>query len=163
MRLRLVLVLCTAVSAALVGTATASPPGSQHAVFSNTWQGMSFVTLPDTCPLFGSSVFRDVDLTDQINETLTALPGVPLAHYQAVAALHGVINAPDGTYTVAGGAFREDRIGGIAPWYFRGSGRATISGPGGTVVGEAVFQDLTEFPPQEFDLFFTSITTCHLK
>jgi hypothetical protein len=39
----------------------------------------------------------------------------------------------------------------------------TISGPGGTAVGRATFQDLLDFPPPEFDLLFTSVTSCQLR
>jgi len=49
------------------------------------------------------------------------------------------------------------------PLYFSGAGDVTITGPGGTVHGQATFQDLSAFPPPEFDLLFTSITSCHLR
>jgi hypothetical protein len=175
MRRLLLLLLTLVLASAVVGGAAASAPGTQHAVFSNNWQGITFVGGLDTCPVFGDGieqliappysyyVFRDVDLTDQINEAITPVTPEPLAHFKAVATLHGVINTLDGAYTVTGGAFKEDRVGSNAPWYFTGTGRATISGPGGTVVGKARFTDLTSFPPQEFDLLFTSITACHLK
>jgi hypothetical protein len=51
----------------------------------------------------------------------------------------------------------------LAPWYFSGPGHATITGPGGPVVGEATFLDLIEFPPSELDLVFSSITACRLS
>lgn len=156
-------------ASAFVGGAAASPPGTQHAVYSNNWQGITFVSGLDSCPLFGATpypyyVFRDVDLTDHINSTYTPIPPEDfLYQFDSVGSVDGVINAPDGTYHVAGGGFKEHRIDAIAPLYFSGTGHAVISGPGGTVVGQATFQDLLGFPPQEFDLLFTSITACHLR
>ena len=164
MRRVLVLVVTLVVGGALAGAAAASPGG--HFVVSNNWRGITFVSGLDSCPLFGAksspwSVFGNVDLTDQINVKYS--PYIePLEQLDSAGAVHGVINAPDGAYTVAGGGLKEDRLGNLAPWYFSGTGHVTITGPGGTVVGQATFQDLTEFPPLEFDLLFTSITTCHL-
>jgi hypothetical protein len=172
---RLLIVLAVAAAAGLVlasafvGGATASPPGTQHAVYSDNWQGITFVSGLDTCPLFGATpypyyVLRDVDLTDRINSTYTAIPPEDfLYQIDSVGSVAGVINAADGTYHVAGGGFKEHRIDPLAPLYFSGTGQATISGPSGTVVGQAIFQDLLGFPPPEFDLLFTGITTCHLK
>jgi hypothetical protein len=159
------LLLTLAAAGAFVGGATASAPGTEHYLVSDNWQNITFVGGLDTCPLFGATsyqsyVLRDVDLTDHINSTWT--PDVePVYQIDSVGTLQGVINAPDGAYTVAG-AFKEDRLG-TFPWYFSGTGNATISGPGGTVVGQALFQDLTSYPPPEFDLVFTSITACHMK
>jgi hypothetical protein len=101
-------------------------------------------------------------LTDHISSSYTPYRGL-LYQIDSVGTVHGVINAPDGTYTVTGRGFTEHRIGDLAPLYFSGTGHATISGRGGTVAGEAKFQDLLDFPPQEFDLVFTSVTSCHLK
>ena len=167
MRLLVFVVTTGALAIASAGTGTASASRTQHSVISHTWQGTTFVVGLGACPLFGATsnpwyVFGSVNLTDQINDSYT--PYIePLEQFDSVGAVHGVINAPDGTYTVAGGGFKEDRIGDVAPWYFSGSGQATITGPGGTVVGQATFKDLTEFPPLEFDLVFTSITTCRLR
>lgn len=148
--------------------ATARTPGTQHPVYSDNWQGVTFVAGLDACPLLGATpdpnyVFNDVDLTDHVNSTYTPTANEPLYQIDSVGTVHGVINAPDGTYRVDGGGFKEDRVGDLAPLYFSGAGHVTISGPGGTVVGRAVFQDLLGFPPPEFDLSFTSITSCHLS
>ena len=156
-------------ASSLVGGATASPRGAQHTVYSNNWQGITFVNGIDACPVFGAAggpnyVFQSVDLTDHINGTSTPIPPDNfLNQFDSVGSVHGVINASDGTYRVAGGGFKENRTGPIAPSYFSGTGHLTISGPGGTVSGQAVFQDLLGFPPPEFDLLFTSVTSCHLK
>jgi hypothetical protein len=151
----------------LVGEAAGATGSTQHAVYSHNWRGITFLTGLESCPLFGSTpnpfyVFDDADLTDHINSKYTAVAD-PLFQIDSVGALNGVINTSQGTFTVAGGAFKEHRIDLLDPLYFSGSGTATISGPSGTVTGRAVFQDLTDFPPAEFDLFFTSITSCHLK
>lgn len=166
-RLFPIIVILVLSGGALAGAAAGATGSTQHAVYSHNWQGITFVTGLDSCPLFGSTpysfyVFDHVDLTDHINSKYTAVAD-PLFQIDSVAALNGVINTPRGAFTVTGGAFREDRIDLLDPLYFSGSGTATISGPGGTVTGQADFQDLTDFPPPEFDLLFTSITTCHLK
>jgi len=149
------------------GGATASTAGTQHAVYSDQWQSTTFVTGLESCPLFGPTpnpwyVFGDVDLTDHIDSTYTPLTE-PLFQIDSVGSVHGVIDAPDGTYRVSGAGLKEDRTGDLAPLYFSGTGHVTISGPGGTVLGTATFQDLAGFPPPEFDLLFTSITGCHLR
>jgi hypothetical protein len=151
------------------GGATASVSGTLHSVYSDNWQGITFVSGLGACPLFGAGadpyyVFEDVNLTDHINSTYTPIPPDDfLYQIDSVGSVHGVINAPDGTYTVAGGGIKENRVDSLAPLYFSGTGQVTISGPDGTVVGKATFQDLLGFPPQEFDLLFTNITSCHLN
>ena len=161
------LLVVLALTGVCAGGAAASAPGTQHAVYSHDWQGITFVTGLESCPLFGPGaspfyVLSDVDLTDHINSTYSPIEDGPLYQIDSVGSVHGVIYA-DGTYRVAGGGLREDRTGDLAPLYFSGTGHVTISGPGGTVVGTATFQDLLDFPPQEFDLFFTSITSCRLR
>jgi hypothetical protein len=153
--------------AALVGEAAGAAGSAQHAAYSHRWGGITFVTGLDSCPLFGSSpnpfyAFDDVDLTDHINSKYTPVTD-PFFQIDSVGTVNGVINTTRGAFTVAGGGFKEHRVDQLDPLYFSGSGAATISGPGGTVTGRAIFQDLTDFPPPEFDLFFTSITSCHLK
>lgn len=152
---------------ALAGGAAGSAGGTQHAVYSDTWQGVTFVTGLSGCPLFGPNpnpfyAFDDVALTDHINSKYTPIAD-PLFQIDSVGTLNGVINTPSGTFTVSGGAFKEHRVDVLDPLYFSGSGLATISGPGGTAIGRAVFQDLAGFPPPEFDLFFTTITSCHVN
>ena len=171
---RLLMTLATATAAGLVlvnafvGGASASPAGS-HTVYSHHWQGITFVGGLDSCPVFGAGtgpfyVFRDVDLTDHINSTQTPIPPDNFfVQFDSVGSVEGVINAPDGTYQVAGGGIKEHRSGSPDPPYFSGSGHLVISGPGGTVVGEGVFQDLTTFGPPELDLLFSSVTACHLN
>jgi hypothetical protein len=163
---RLVVLVVTLVVAGALAEGAAAFRGT-HFVVSNNWQGITFVSGLDSCPLFGATpyawyAFGNVNLTDQIN-VLTTPYGEPLEQFDSVGAVHGVINAPDGTYTVAGGGFKEHRLGDFAPWYFSGTGQVTITGPAGTVVGQATFQDQTDDPPLEFDLFFTGITTCRLR
>lgn len=149
-----------------VSGAAANPPDAQHAAYTDRWQGITFVSGLGTCPLFGATstpwyVLRDVDLTDQVNSTYTAYRE-PLYQIDSVGSVRGVIHARNGTYTV-GGLFSEHRIDQLAPRYFSGRGHATISGPAGAVAGEARFQDLLDFPPQELDLRFTRITSCRLS
>ena len=152
----------------LAGEAAGATANAQHAVYSHNWRGITFLTGLESCPLFGSTpdafyVFYDTDLTDHINSKYSPVAD-PLFQIDSVGVLNGVINTTSqGTFTVAGGGFKEHRVDLLDPLYFSGSGTATISGPSGTVTGRAVFQDLTDFPPAEFDLFFTSITSCHLK
>jgi len=157
------LVLC----GALAGEAAGSARATQHAVYSHTWRGVTFVTGLSGCPVFDPNpntfyAFDDVALLDHINSKYAPIAD-PLFQIDSVGTLNGVINTPSGTFTVTGGAFKEHRIDVLDPLYFSGSGSATISGPGGTVIGQAVFQDLADFPPPEFDLFFTTITSCHLN
>lgn len=173
-RFLLLLMTAAAVLAAVAGSATASPPGTQHLLITHHWGPAYIPPFGDTyigglrsCNLFGSvdpwALFHDVDLTDHINSTISdASNGNGLMLFDSVATLHGVINTPDGSYTVAG-QFNEYRVDWLAPWYFDGSGRATISGPHGVVSGEAEFLDLTEWPPLEFAVHFTDLTVCNLK
>lgn len=167
MRRLLLFVVILVLGAALVGEATGSTGSTQHAVYSHNWRGITFVTGLDSCPLFGSTpypfyVFDNADLTDHINSKYTVVAD-PVFQIDSVGTLNGVISTPRGTFTVTGGGFKEHRLDQLDPLYFSGSGTATISGPGGTVTGQATFQDLTDFPPPEFDLFFTNITSCRLK
>ena len=167
MRRLLVLLATFGLAGLFVNGAFASAPGTEHSVYSHNWQGITFVGGLDACPIFGAGadpfyVLRDVDLTDHIDSTYTPYDE-PLYQIDSVASLHGAIHAPDGTYHVSGGGIKEHRIDALAPLYFSGTGRMTISGPAGTVVGRGTFQDLLEFPPQEFDLLFSSITSCHLR
>lgn len=156
-----------ALTGACAGSATASPRATQHAVYSDTWQGITLVVGLDSCPVLGPNpspwyMFGAVDLTDHIDSTYTPATE-PLYQIDSVGSVHGVIDAPDGTYRVAGGGLKEHRTDALTPLFFSGTGHVTISGPGGTVVGTATFQDLTRFPPPEFDLDFTSVTSCHLR
>ena len=149
-----------------IGPAGASA-SAEHAAFSHTWQGITFVGGLERCPLLGTSsqswnVFRDVDLTDHITSTYTPYRQ-PLYQIDSIGSVHGAIHAPDGTYTVAGAGLLEHRTGDLAPRYFSGSGDATVFGPAGSVSGKVIFKDLLDFPPQEFDLIFTSVTSCHLN
>jgi hypothetical protein len=167
---RLSVLLATfGLASVFVGGAIASAPGALHSVYSDNWQGITFVSGLDSCPLFGAGadpfyVFEDVNLTDHIDSTYTPIPPDDfLYQIDSVGSVHGVINAPDGRYTVAGGGIKEHRVDTLAPLFFSGTGQMTISGPGGTVVGKATFQDLLGFPPQEFDLLFSSVTSCHLN
>jgi hypothetical protein len=161
----LVLLVTLVLLCGFAGGADANPPASQQADYSHSWRGVTFVRGLDSCPLFGAPprlyVLRDVDLTDRIRSAYTPHNG-PLFQIDSYGTVHGVINAPDGSYSVAGVELREHRIGDLAPRYFSGTGDVTISGPHGTVAGRATFQDLVEFPPPEFDLLFTRITTCNL-
>lgn len=166
MRSSLVLVVPLMLVSAFIGGANANPSRAEHADYSRGWTGATFVGGLGSCPLFGPDPgfayeLRDVDLSDHITSTYTPRRG-PLYRIDSVASLHGLIHAPGGTYRVAGAQFEERRTGALAPRYFSGTGEATLSGPGGTVVGEATFKDLLDFPPQEFDLLFTSVTSCQL-
>jgi hypothetical protein len=161
----LLLPVAVLLASAFVGRAVAAP-GTTHVAYSHNWQGITFVTGLESCPIFGASsafdAFPNVNLTDHIVSAFTPYDE-PLYQIDSVGSVRGVIDAPDGAYTVAGGGFKEHRIDTLDTPFFSGSGHLTITGPGGTVVGQAVFQDLSEFPPPEFDLLFTSVTSCHLK
>ena len=173
MRRLLTLLATFGLASAFAGGAYASTgtPGQGHAEFSDNWQGITFVGGLGDCPIFSDTpvvlqgspfyVFHSVNLTDEINDTWTDL-GTGLYDINSVGSVHGVIYASDGTYRVSGGGFHEHRLDSY-PFYFSGTGHATISGPGGTVTGRAIFQDLLQFPPQEFDLDYTSVTSCRLK
>ena len=164
----LFLLVSLALAGVYVGGSTASARGTEHADYSDTWRNTTFVTGLESCPLLGATqtgsyVFGEVDLTDHINSTYTPLAQQPLYQIDSVGSVHGVIDAPDGTYEVAGGGFKEHRVDQLTPLYFSGAGHVTVTGPGGTVHGLATFQDLSSFPPPEFDLLFTSVTSCHLR
>lgn len=165
-RILLLLLTSLALAGTCAGASTASP--LQHVDYSDTWHSTTIVTGLQSCPLFGTTQnpfyeFGEVDLTDHINSTYTPLAQQPLYQIDSVGSVRGVIDAPDGTYHVAGGGFKEHRIDQLTPLYFSGTGHVTISGPGGTVDGRATFQDLSAFPPPEFDLLFTDVTGCHLS
>lgn len=163
------LLLVVLLASASAAAAQASPSGAQHSTYSDTWQGITFVSGLDTCPIFGAnpdpySVFFNVDLTDHIDSTYTPVPPDDyLYQIDSVGSVHGVIDAPGGIYHVSGGGIKEDRVAPLDPLYFSGEGHVTISGPTGVVSGRATFQDLLGFPPAEFDFFFTRIAACHLR
>ena len=165
----------TAVVAIGVGSAGARASTTQHHAFSNSWQFDTFVAGSGfvTCPLFGtplptnipSYAFGDVNLTDQIKSTWIPVnsSGGFLWRIESVGTVAGVIYASDGTYAVSSGPLKEDRIGDLGIWFFKGSGQVTISGPAGTVSGRATFTDITQDFPQDMDFVFTSITSCQLN
>jgi hypothetical protein len=160
-----VLLVLAGVSA---GAATGSAPGAQHAVYSDHWQSTTFVGGLESCPLFGPTSaslyeFDDVDLRDHIESRYTPLAEEPLYRIDSVGSVHGMIDAPDGIYRISGAGLKEHRTDQLVPLYFSGVGHVSISGPRGTVAGTATFQDLIAFPPPEFDVLFTSVTTCHLS
>jgi hypothetical protein len=64
---------------------------------------------------------------------------------------------------VTSGTLKENRIGDIAFSFFTGSGLVTISGPGGTVTGRAVFTDLSLEDSQTESFLFTNIISCQLN
>jgi hypothetical protein len=185
-RLRLSAGLATALAAATVvlvvgsvGASASSVPSVQHHTFSNNWQsdtGVAFNTsVVDVCPLFPgppnptyfpSYWFSNANLTDQIKSTwIPYLPSGGLQYrFKSVGTVAGVIYASDGTYTVTtSGRLIEDRIGEPSDsWYFLGSGRVTITGPGGTMSGKAWFQDGPADNAAE-SFLFTSITSCQLN
>jgi hypothetical protein len=161
--MRTAIALAVAAVATAVGAASisASPGDSVRLVTSNHWQGITFVTGLESCNLLGDSVFRDVDLTDEINITYVLDQGNYIVN--GGASFHGVITTPSGRYTVAGHSVETDGMWPLLGPFIGTGGRATISGPNGTVTGEARFQDLTGWPPPEFDILFTGITSCHLR
>lgn len=174
---RLLVLLPTLVVALIVvvGASAGTAHHQGHETFSDNWQGITFVGGLSSCPIFpadsefilnGSDFFNvffsGTNLTDHINDRVVPdAANDGLFIFSGVASVHGTITASNGVYTVSGGGFHENRLDGF-PYYFAGSGHATITGPGGTVTGTATFQDLLDFPPQEFDLDFTSISSCHL-
>lgn len=150
---------------------TLGPAGAEasadRAILSHEWRGITLIGGLKRCRLLGSAprswnALRDVDLTDHITSTYTPYKE-PEWELRSAATLGGTVTAAGGTYTVAGGPFAEHRTGTRVPWYFDGSGPATISGPGGSAAGEATFKDLTQFPPALLELRFTTLTACHLE
>ena len=162
----LLLAVAGTVVAGVAGSATASPGGKTHLVYSHNWRGLTYVTGLGSCDLFHAAdpsfvFFRDVDLTAELNITYELEADLPFLIYDSAATLHGVINTPDGQYRVAGHFIEENNERPPGHAFIATSGHATISGPTGVVVGAARFQDLGG--PPEFDLIFTSLTVCNLK
>jgi hypothetical protein len=168
-----------------VGSVRASASAAQHQRYSDVWLQHTEVYFENSapfqtsCPLFPDDpiftwpsesgyMFDSVNLTADIKRTdLPYSSDGSLWRLKAVGRVDGVINAADGTYTVTSGALKEDRIDSLLDGWllFQGSGRVTITGPGGTVTGKATFTDTTrDYPIFEIETFsFTSITRCHLN
>lgn len=164
----------TALVVLAVGSMGASASTTQHHTFSNNFQSDTFVVGAGflTCPLFGTPLptdvpsyqFTDVNLTDQIKSRWIPYSSDGLLwRIKSVGTVAGVINAPDGTYTVSSGHLKEDRIGDLSIWYFQGTGPVTITGPAGTVSGIATFTDISQDFPPDFEFEFTKITSCQLN
>jgi len=164
-RFLLLFAAAAAVVGAASGSATAVRAGTTHDVVSHNWRGITFVGGLGGCALFGPAsdpeAFRDVDLTDHLNVTFSDFQGGPLLVYNSVATLNGVIDTPAGSYRVAGHFVEQNNVRDDPDIFIGTGGHATISGPGGVVTGAATFRDLGG--PPEFDVLFSSITTCHLR
>lgn len=158
--------LATVVLLLAAGAAGASSGPAQRSTFSHYWNyttGIGYDTSKvDVCPAFPGGVFFDVSLT--ANYAITVIPvNAPLVRLAGVGTVSGVINAPDGTYTLTGGPFVENRFDDVSfSDIFIGSGRLTISGPDGTVAGLASFADVTG-DNGGMGFQFTRVTTCHLS
>jgi hypothetical protein len=169
------MVALVAAAVLAVASAGASASSTRHQTWSNNWQFDTFVaydtSLVNICPLFPGSpipassptyAFSAANLTDYVKVTLIPASSPPLLRIKGSATVGGVIDASNGTYTVTGGPFKEDRIN-TDFWIFLGSGPVTISGPGGTVSGEATFLDTSTDFPSAMSFEFTSINSCKLS
>jgi hypothetical protein len=148
--------------------------GWQFHTFSTNWlldTGVAFDTsVVGVCPLFPGSPqasydFSSADLTDHVKSIWIPLGSDPL-NYRFISrgTVAGVINAENRSYTVTSGRLIENRIGQPSDsWYFQGSGPVTITGQGGTLVGEATFTDTSQTDSETEEFLFTRITSCTLN
>ncbi len=120
--------------------------------------------LPDAaCPLALAPLgaHLEADLTGWEGPTLPV--DSELREENLHADLHGTVADTAGNHYDVAGTFDESGIPAftVADVPFQGAGRVTLTGPAGTVTGEALFVDVTAGPP-EWDLYFTGAVGCSL-
>jgi hypothetical protein len=105
-----------------------------------------------------------VHLTESVHGWESAASDFGTRDVSLHAEVHGTMADANGNVFRVVGSFDES---GTTPFpefevAFDGSGHITMTGPSGTLSGNADFVDVTEGPP-EWDVYFTSIEVCKIR
>lgn len=148
---------------AMISVAGAAPlPGGTHF---NEWQSDNpFVqVIAPGCPIFGSGQAESIgpfgaNITIHLNGWAAAYLDTPFFSFRSTADVRGTVTDADGQLYTVSGHFSEDAVRADVGDPFIGTGRLRVSGPGGTIIGDATLADLTA--PPEVDLSFDSNAIC---
>jgi hypothetical protein len=154
---------CVSASLALISVAGAAPlAGGTH--FNETHSDNPFVQVSALgCPIFGGGHADGTgpfgaNISIHLNGWAAAYLDTPFLSFRSTADVKGtIVDAGGQLYTVSG-HFSEDAVRADVGDPFIGTGRLKVSGPGGTIMGDATLADLTA--PPEVDLSFDSVAIC---
>jgi hypothetical protein len=167
-----VLQLCVSVGAILAGLLAmtsrvdAAPlPGGTH--FNTVQSANPFVqVIAPGCPIFGGAHPESTGpdgATIRIHLNGWAAPylDTPFLAFSSTAEVHGTLVDAQGDVNTVTGTFNEGSVRADIGDPFIGTGQLRISGPHGTVAGDATLADLSA--PPEIDLIFTTVTVCSTR
>jgi hypothetical protein len=150
-------------SFAMISVAGAAPlPDGTH--FNETQSDNPFVQVSAPgCPIFGGSHADSTgpfgaNITIHLNGWAAAYLDTPFFSFRSTADVKGTVTGGDGQLYTVSGHFSEDAVRADIGDPFIGTGRLKVSGPGGTIMGDATLADLSA--PPEVDLGFDSIAIC---
>jgi hypothetical protein len=164
--------LCVSVGAilaallAMTGPVDAAPlPGGTH--FNIVQSANPFVqVIAPACPIFGGAHPENsgpdgANISIHLNGWAAPYLDTPFLAFSSTAEVHGTLVDAEGDVNTVTGNFTEGSVRADIGDPFIGTGRLTIAGPHGTVVGDATLADLSA--PPEIDLTFTTIAVCSTR
>jgi hypothetical protein len=167
-----VLQLCVSVGAILAGLLAmtsrvdAAPlPGGTH--FNTVQSANPFVqVIAPGCPIFGgahpeSTGPDGANISIHLNGWAAPYLDTPFLAFSSTAEVHGTLVDAQGDVNTVTGTFNEASVRADIGDPFIGTGQLRISGPHGTVAGDATLADLSA--PPEIDLIFTTVTVCSTR
>jgi hypothetical protein len=167
-----VLQLCVSVGAILAGLLAmtsrvdAAPlPGGTH--FNTVQSANPFVqVIAPGCPVFGgahpeSTGPDGANISIHLNGWAAPYLDTPFLAFSSTAEVHGTLVDAQGDVNTVTGTFNEGSVRADIGDPFIGTGQLRISGPHGTVAGDATLADLSA--PPEIDLIFTTVTVCSTR
>jgi hypothetical protein len=167
-----VLQLCVSVGAILTALpaatsrADAAPlPAGTH--FNIVQSANPFVqVITPGCPIFGgaspeSSGPDGANISIHVNGWVAPYLDTPFLAFSSTAEVHGTVVDAQGDVNTVAGNFTEGSVRADVGDPFIGAGQLRISGPHGTVFGDATLADLSA--PPEIDLVFSTIAVCSTR
>jgi hypothetical protein len=167
-----VLQLCVSVGAILAGLLAmtsrvdAAPlPGGTH--FNTVQSANPFVqVIAPGCPVFGgahpeSTGPDGANISIHLNGWAAPYLDTPFLAFSSTAEVHGTVVDAQGDVNTVTGTFTEGSVRADVGDPFIGTGQLRISGPHGTVAGDARLADLSA--PPEIDLIFTTVAVCSIR
>jgi hypothetical protein len=150
-------------SLAMVSVAGAAPL-ADGIHFNETQSDNPFVLVNTPgCPIFGGGHAESTgpygaNITIHLNGWAAPYLDTPFLSFKSTADVRGTITGGDGQLYTVSGHFSEDAVRADVGDPFIGTGRLKVSGPGGTIMGDATLADLGA--PPEVDLSFESTAIC---